>query len=445
MRLPDSSLDPSRSLASGRPQFIAPKLALVALVAVALLVAACSSTASSTAPGSSSSATATSVASHGGATSTPGSSSGPTATPSAPAPNRALAWYQYDSDKVPQIWASVNGATPRQITHVAPDHAACLDQVAWGLPVFSPDMTHIVTSLGSFNCGDGALTGTVSIVDVASGAVTPVPGSAPANVIRLTQRVDGWIDNSTIWYISYSGLYTYVLGAGSATEIATLHNPEDAVLRGSTLFWSTFATGGAGGGDFQLHRFDMSSHTDLGTTIDLGTVGTCACSPGDYLLPGWDASPDGSHVAYQKVTPASGSVGGIASAQFFYANADGSGASQIAHVVSTTHLATVLISPNGQLVSIAWALPSPSVITASVSSPGHSGDPNLHFYHPDAVGFAVWKWDTSSFWAETINPGDYGGPGSAGPSPDIDQYYVGTASGSLSIPNGLNPWYTIGS
>ncbi|HLY32069.1 MAG TPA: hypothetical protein VKQ36_13645, partial [Ktedonobacterales bacterium] len=304
--------------------------------------------------------------------------------------------------------------------------------------------THIVTSLGSFNCGDGVLSGTVSIVDVASGAVTTVPGSAPATTIRLTQRSDGWINNSTIWFISFSGLFTYSLGAGSTTMVTTLHNPEDAVLRGSTLFWSTFTSGGAGGGSFVLHRYDMSSHTDLGTTISLGTVGACACSPGDYLLPGWDASPDGSHVAYQLVTPASGSSGGIASAQFFYANADGSGASQIAHVVSTSHLATLQISPNGRLVSIAWALPSPSVITASVTSAGHSGDPNLHFYHPDAVGFAVWKWDTSSFWAETLSPGEYGGPGSAGPSPSIYQYTLG-GSGHLSIANGLNPWYTIGS
>jgi len=404
-------------------------LAVFMLSAYALIAAGCSS-----------------MSSVPGATATPTThSDGSIPTATAQPPNRALAWYQFDSAGVPQIWASVNGATPRQITHVAPDHAACDDQVAWGLPDFSPDMAHIVTSLGSYNCGDSTLNGEVSVVDVASGAVTTVPGSYATNSIRLTQRVDGWVNTNTLWYISFSGLFTYALGAGSTTLVATLHKPEDAVLRGSTLFWSNSTSGSGGGGAFSLHRFDMHTHADLGTSISLGAVGTCACSPGDYGLPGWDASPDGSRVVYQLVTPASGAADGVASARFFAANADGSGVAQIASDVATTHLATMLISPNGQLVSLAWALPTPSVITASVTSAGHHGDPNLHFYSPDGVGFAVWKWDTTSFWAETLDPGSYGGAGSAGPAPSIYQYTVSNSSSSLSIASGLNPWSSVGS
>ena len=62
---------------------------------------------------------------------------------------------------------------------------------------------------------------------------------------------------------------------------------------------------------------------------------------------------------------------------------------------------SAVISPNGALVAFSHALPSPSVITASVTSPGHSGDPNFHSYTPDAVAFPVWKWDNSQFWAAT--------------------------------------------
>jgi hypothetical protein len=173
--------------------------------------------------------------------------------------------------------------------------------------------------------------------------------------------------------------------------------------------------------------------------IKLGTIAHCACSPGDYRTPGWDASADGTHVVYQVVTPGPGAPEGIASSKFYYANADGSGASQIASYTSTNHLARMLISPNGALVAISAALPTPSVITASVSSSGGSGDPNLHAYHPDAYDFPVWKWDSSEFWAATEATSDIG----SGTS-NIYAFTVSTSSSTVGISHAYNPWYTIG-
>lgn len=411
-------------------------LLLCALFAFALAFAGCSSSPTSTST------------STGGGTSTPhptattagggsGGGSGATPTPApAVAPPHAFAWYQYDSASVPQIWASLNGGVPAQITHVAADHSVCVDQIAWSPPVFSPDLTHIVAALGSFNCGDGVMSGAVAVVTVSSGAVAVVPGSGGTNDIRINQREAGWVNNSTIWYINYNGLYTYPLGGGSATLVNALSNPEEGALRGSTFFWSN----GGQSGPQHLQRFDLSSHSALPGVISLGSTGSCACSPGDYRTPGWDASADGSHVVYQVATPSSAMPGGVASSTFYYANADGSGASQIAHVVVTNHAARLLLSPNGARVAMSAALPSPSVITASVSSPGTSSDPNMHFYHPDGVAFPVWKWDSSTFWVATKEDTE----GLSAPAGNIYAFTVASTSSTLAQSGAYNPWYTIG-
>ncbi len=405
-----------------------------ALLALALAILGCSiSSGSSTAGGGGTT---------GGGGGGGGGGSTPTPSPPPAPPPHALAWYQYDSANIAQIWASINGAAPVQITHAGPDHADCVDQLAWSPPVFSPDLTHIVAALGSFQCSDGPMYGRVSIITVSSGAIAPVPAllESNANDVRLTERVAGWIDNSTVWYINYGGLYTYTIGAGGTTLIDPLHSPEDAVLRGSTLFWSNFISGGPGGGSSAstgIHRYNISTHAALPGTISQGTMPECGCSPGDYRLLGWDASPDGAHVAYQ-VGSLSG--GGMVS-QFFYANADGSGASQIASYATAHSVTRMQISPNGALVAISGALPSPTVVTASVTSPGHSGDPNLNFYAPDASSYPVWKWDTTTIWVANE---DYFFGGAGGTPGTLYHYDLGVSPGTVGIAGGYNPWYTIG-
>src|SRR5262249_35509663 len=140
--------------------------ALSCSCALTLLLAACTSTAAAGPTGS-----------HSPSASSPtsGSAAAPTATsaPSAPAsastatpPPHPFGWSQSDGSHVPQLWASLNGASPVQITHLAPITDGCNTEIAWSPPVFSPDLTHIAASVGSFNCGDGDMTGPLSIVTV---------------------------------------------------------------------------------------------------------------------------------------------------------------------------------------------------------------------------------------------------------------------------------------
>jgi hypothetical protein len=407
--------------------------------ALTLLLAACTSTAA---------AGPTGTRSPGASSPTSGSVAEPSATSvlSAPAstatatpPQHAFGWFQYDGSHVPQLWASLNGASPVQITHLAPITDGCNTEIAWSPPVFSPDLTHIAVSVGSFNCGDGDMTGPLSVVTVAGGAVASVPGSGGSNEVRTNQRTAGWLNSTTIWYVNYNGLYTYTLGAASVVQLPGPVHVEEAVLRGSTLFWEENAFAGSTW-TYTLHRYDMSAHAALPGTITLGQVHECQCSPGDFHTPGWDAAPDGTHVAFQSVTASAGPDFGIASSKISYASADGTGTSQIASYLSTSTLVRMQIAPNGRLVAFTTALPSPSVITASVSTPGGKTDPTFHAYTPDAVAFPVWKWDNSQFWAATKEDtnGDYGGASA------LENYAVGAASGTTGVAGGYNPWYTIG-
>jgi hypothetical protein len=99
------------------------------------------------------------------------------------------------------------------------------------------------------------------------------------------------------------------------------------------------------------------------------------------------------------------------------------------------------ISPNGHLVAVARAEPAPSVFTASVTSAGLSGDPNLHFYTPDGRSYPVWKTDNATFWASTKDLDDAFLPTTG----NMEHFDLGVGAGSVGAAGGANPWYTIGS
>ena len=152
------------------------------LLITVLLVSACASTASVTVGGTvgaGTPASGTATATHAASTATP-----------VPAPPHALAWVQHDGAHMPQIWASINGGSAHQITHFPPPADGC-NPTTWGLPVFSPDLTHIASVLG-YICGDGPSRGTVEIVNATTGTYTDVPGggttSTNANDRRLRAR-----------------------------------------------------------------------------------------------------------------------------------------------------------------------------------------------------------------------------------------------------------------
>jgi hypothetical protein len=354
-----------------------------------------------------------------------------------------------DGSNVGQIWASVNDGPAHQVTHQPSSSADCRRNEHWSPPAFSPDLSKILSAWGSADCTDGPETGQLYIVDAGTGATTAVPSALG---VRLSLRQAGWIDNTHIWWMDPTHVYQYTLGGGSSTSIGTIGSfgggsytgGVEGALRGATLFFSQ-ATGTLvpHTAAFSLKRFDMTSHTVLGGSVDLGTPHPCGCSLGDLSAPGFDASADGSHIVYQRVAPNSNGDGdGVASSQFFYANADGSGASQIASYATSTTFARIQIAPNGRLVAIARAEPAPGdVITASVTSPGHNGDPDLHFYGPSCRSYPVWKWDTSAFWASTLDLESVYPPTTG----NLEHFALGVDPGSVSAAGGSNPWYTIGS
>ncbi|HEY1390363.1 MAG TPA: hypothetical protein VGF38_17635 [Ktedonobacterales bacterium] len=408
---------------------------ICALLACIIVLFGCSlpgtTTSSSSTPGEGAGATAT------------GGSSGPagaTATPTPPP--HALAWFQSDSHHVGQIWASINGGAAHQVTHMPSSTADCPYNEFWSPPVFSPNLSKIAAAWGSSDCTDGAEHGPIYIINATTGAATKVASSD----IRLSLRQTGWIDNSTIWWIDGRHVYRYTVGGATSTNLGALGGnfAEDAVLRSSTLYYTTHTGSGLPGDGFQLQRFDMTSHSVLAGSVNLGATNPCECSRNDAMSPGFDVSHDGSHIVYQKVSPVSGSGGdeeGVASSQFFYANADGSGASRIATVATAASMVKMQISPNGRLVAVARAEPAPSVFTASVTSAGLSGDPSLHFYTPDGRSYPVWKTDNATFWAGTKDLADIG----FGPATNMEHFDLGVGAGSVGAAGGSNPWYTIGS
>ena len=394
-------------------------LAVAGLLALMLMLAACETSTPQIAP------TPT-------ATMLPTATVAPTHTPS-PA-QTALSWVQIGTKGVIQVYASINGASPRTYATIPQPTADC-GYVDSGPAIFAPDLAHIAFALG-IGCTDGQFAGPLLVVDAATGVSTTVP--LPQNVTVLSEeRAYAWIDSTHLVVLAYAGAYVYQLGGGSASQLPGIVNAVEGVVRGSTLFYLT-NTGFGNGLDSRLHRYDLNAKQPLSGTIDLGAFGSCQCSPGNFFFQGWDASPDGAHVVYQVTTPKSGQgVGTIASSRIMYANADGSGATQIAQYMTTTSLVRMRLSPDGSQVAITNALPSPSVISACVNSPGGRTDPCFHSYTPDAVDLPAWSADGTAFFAASNVLLDNGG---ANVHPVLYRFKVGAAAGSSYAPGGFEPW-----
>lgn len=392
---------------------------LGAVVALALAILGCSAT------------TGTGTTGGGGTTVGGGTTGGgSTATPSTA--HYALAWVQVDTSNNAQVWARINGGAAQQITHRTGTNN-CGRNPDWSIPVFSPDLHHIVMAFGDVgNCDQAPQAGQLFVIDVSSGALTQIN----SNGIELDRREEGWIDNNTIWWDDQAGAKEQALG-GSPTAISSVPpidlgapvSAPDLVLRGHTLFYVA-KTPSSGSISYALQRYDLTTHTVLAGSASLGHSCNCAA---DSIVgsPGFDVSADGSHIVFQRITAGgSGSTTGVGSSQFFYANADGSGATQIASYTSAASFTNMQLSPDGHLVAVTNAVPSPTVFTASVSSAGLKGDPNLHFYTQDSSSFPVWDLDSGHFWTSTSN---------------LLYFTVGTATGTVAVSGANTPWLTIGS
>ena len=372
----------------------------------------------------------------GGAT--PTSTAGATAT-ATPLPAQNLAWIQYPPSGKPEVWASIAGAAPRPIAQASGDDCSTS---TLGPPVFSPDAQHIAVA-GGAGCGDGQEHGSAFIVTVSSGAFTAVPNSDALT----NERSVGWIDNSTLWLAS-SGISTYTLGAGSPTELPGISSAlpgfssaSEAVVRGTTMFYlAVIYDPSHNSAAAAIHRYSLTSHSDLGSPISLGSFDTPTDrSPGDFRFEGWDASPDGTHVVYQLTTAAAATdtnPAGIGSSRVYYASADGSGASQILQYLRTNSMVTMRVSPDGTQVAVSGAEPLPDIISGCVASPGTHGDPCFHSYTlPGGVAssyYPAWSADSHSFIVT--------GGGSSPSGTALYRVTVGTPSGTLFLSSGMKPW-----
>ncbi|HLV98940.1 MAG TPA: hypothetical protein VKT82_09710 [Ktedonobacterales bacterium] len=412
-----------------------------------MVLSSCSTTA---APGGSNSPVAGgSTPTPGGSVSTPGEA---TATPG-PAPTACVphtsataeAWVSGTSK--PQVMGSINGAAETKLSNFGyplglPNEGAFgndyLAALAW-----APDAHHLAVAVG-VDVGPGQ-TLFPYVVDTSTHAVTQVklPGNTSIAEKGAANRIFAWADNHTLLIFGgFSGgnngsagtvSYSYDISAASLTPLPGVTTAYEGVVRCSTLFYLevtalTQITVGRFKGAARLHRYDLTSHSEIGSPVTLGDTSTFSGAEGDVSLMGWDVSPDGTHIAYQQTRVSLGTNGQIVIAsKFLVANADGSGASAILTGATSNTPAFLAISPDGKQVAVTNAQPTPEVFSGSMSGGA------AHFYQPDAEGPPVWLAGSAQFEADNL----------LGSSPGIELWALnsggGRQSGSIVHPGGGIP------
>ncbi len=357
----------------------------------------------------------------GDSTPTPGSAATPTApTASGPCATRATATaeaWATGKDK-PQVTGSINGAAattlsnfvyPLGLPNEGQFSSDFLAALAW-----SPDAQHLAVAVEA-DAGPGRLLYPY-VVDTTSHAVTRVnlPGNASIPELAAVNRIFAWADNHTLLIFGgFSGgdngsagtvSYSYDLTSASATPLPGVTAAYEGVVRCSTLFYLEITpltqignTPGQLKGTAKLHRYDLASHSEIGSPITLGETSTFRGAEGNVSLMGWDASPDGTRIVYQQtaVSANDSSSAPTLTSKFFVANADGSAASPILTGAIANSPAFLAISPDGKLVAVTGAQPSPMVFSGSLSGGAAS------FYQPDASGPPLWLADSAQFEADS--------------------------------------------
>ncbi len=369
-----------------------------------------------------------------GGSTTGGASTGPTPTPTPiPCATRATAtaraWATPPLGPSPQVVGSIGGGPVTTLSHfVYPlglpnEHDASssfplyFDQVVW-----APDARHLAVGVALPN-PDEAPDVYPFVVDTTTHAVTQV--SVPGDLMNSGYRSLAWANNSTLLILTGdtpgnshtpgttpSAIYRYDIVAHTTTTLPGItHTTTDGVVRCNTLFYmevtpmTSLGTDSFGSMEFKgsalLHRYNLTTHTEIGSAITIGDTHDGEGSFGFYFAPGWDAGPLGDHIAYQKSTASLSSPGhpGVQS-QFFAANADGSGATQIfggPNGVATGSRVQLAISPSGLLVALTEAYPTPNIASDSMAAG------SIKYYTPDGFGRPAWLADNSGFdaWVES--------------------------------------------
>lgn len=223
--------------------------------------------------------------------------------------------------------------------------------------------------------------------DVTSHRLTPLPG--------ISHAVEGVARCTTLFYLEYGPLVTFTAQALAPTAGAN-RDPLDrglAAQRNPLSSSTPTATKGPG----LLHRYSLTTNADLGSPITLGDVATTPGSEGFMQAMGWDASPDGSHIAYQRTTATVSTSGLVVNSAFFAAKADGSGKTTILPGATADSQTEMAISPDGQRVAVSDANPTPNVLSGDMAGGGRRA------YTPDTAGGLAWLADSSGFEATRAN------------------------------------------
>jgi hypothetical protein len=279
------------------------------------------------------------------------------------------------------------------------------------------------------------------VVDTTTRAVTRImlPGatvlSAPGAWVPW--RLLAWADTHTllIFAAGSSGgsestiSYSYDLNNGTLSALPGVTSAAEGVVRCSTLFYldltplKQVGNTGALQGTALLHRYDLTSQSEIGRPVTLGDTSSSPGAEGNLDFPGWDASPDGSHIAYEQTRFSGTSL----SAQFMAARADGSGAAAILSGITPQPDALMAISPNGLLVAVTNTGAASAVVSGAMS-----GGP-AHAYSPNSDAPPVWLGDSSGFEANVIDE--------SGSS--VERYPLntgdGTMAGMVAVPGASNP------
>lgn len=250
---------------------------------------------------------------------------------------------------------------PRQLTHTR------AGPIAW-----SPSNRYLAVYSGDFTTPDK-----VSIIDMQAGATAPTSFAVDFGMNpRVGQTVPiffGWLDDSAFLGghttvtqnpqgFLQSGPTTLVrvdASSGKQTTIGTIPGwvlfgsfsisglNVRVVANGRYLFYVGYDSAGNTG---YLHRFDLTTgaNTQL-VSLGLYTFGPCQVTNMCGWVAPWDVSADGSHILYHSPGPdsAPSDTGAPKDTPVYYANPDGSGASQPFGTQLAVHLVTPIFSPDG--------------------------------------------------------------------------------------------------
>lgn len=259
------------------------------------------------------------------------------------------------------LYAVTGCDAPRQLTHTR------AVPIAW-----SPSNRYLAVSSGDFTTPDKA-----SIIDMHASTTAPTSFAVDFGMNpRVGQTVPiffGWLDDS-----AFLGANTTVtqnpqgfLQSGPTTlvRVDVLSGKQTAigaipgwvlfgsfsnsglnvriVANGRYLFYVGYDSAGKTG---YLHRFDLATGADTQlVSLGLYTFGPCQVTNMCGWVAPWDVSADGSHILYH--SPGPGSAPSDTSAPkdtpVYYANPDGSGASQPFGTQLAVHLVTPIFSPDG--------------------------------------------------------------------------------------------------